>query len=76
MAYRIPDDELLVDAIVNVLLKNKTVDSQREICQLVVDELNRNAEIPYRVSGNRVRRLSLERGLAIYQSWSNQLCSG
>ena len=63
MAYRIPDDELLVDAIVNVLLKNKTIDSQREICQLVVDELNRNAEIPYRVSGNRVRRLSLERGL-------------
>ena len=63
MAYRIPDDELLVDAIVNVLLKNKTVVSQREICQLVVEQLNRNAEIPYRVSGNRVRRLSLERGL-------------
>ncbi len=63
MAYRIPDDELLVDAIVNVLLKNKTVESQREICQLVIEQLNRNAEVPYRVSGNRIRRLSLERGL-------------
>lgn len=63
MAYRIPDDELLVDAIVSVLLKNKTVVSQREICQLVVEQLNRNAEVPYRVSGSRVRKLSLERGL-------------
>ena len=63
MAYRIPDDELLTDAIVNVLLRNRTVVSQREICQLVAEQLNRNAEVPYRVSGNRIRRLSLEKGL-------------
>lgn len=63
MAYRIPDDDLLVDAIVSVLLRNRTVVSQREICQLVTEQLNRNAEVPYRVSGNRIRRLSLERGL-------------
>ena len=63
MAYRIPDDELLVDAIVSVLMRNKTVTSQREICQLVLEQLNRNADVPYRVSGERVRRLSLERGL-------------
>ncbi len=63
MAYRIPDDELLTDAIISVLMKNKTVVSQREICQLVVEQLNRNADVPYRVSGNRIRRLSLDKGL-------------
>ena len=63
MPYRIPDDELLTDAIANVLLKNKTVVSQRELCDLVTMEINRGADIPYRVSGNRIRRLSIQRGL-------------
>lgn len=63
MQYRIPDDELLTDAIANVLLRCKTITSQREISDLVLAEINRGSEIPYRVSGNRIRRLSIQKGL-------------
>lgn len=63
MTYRIPDDGLVVDAIANVLLRNKTVVSQREMCKLVMEELNRYAEVPYKVSGERIRRISIDNNL-------------
>lgn len=64
MGYRIPDDELLTDAMANVLLKSKTISSQREFADLVVAELNRNSSVEYRASGDRIRRLALSKKLA------------
>ena len=62
--YHIPDDELVVDAISVVLLKSKSIESQREFTELVNQELNRNTEVPYKVSECRVRKLTIDRGLA------------
>ncbi|MBO7409356.1 MAG: hypothetical protein J6T68_00290 [Candidatus Methanomethylophilaceae archaeon] len=62
--YHIPDDELVVDAISVVLLKSKSVESQRELTELVNLELNRNTDVPYKVSEYRVRKLTIDRGLA------------
>ena len=62
--YHIPDDELVVDAISVVLLKSKSVGSQRELTDLVNQELNRSTDIPFKVSENRVRKLTVDRGLA------------
>lgn len=66
MVYRIPGDDLLMDAMVNVLLRNKSISSQREFAALVAWELNRNSaegEDGYRVSGDRIRRLALRKKL-------------
>ena len=63
-AYHIPDDDLVADAIANVLLKCKSIQSQREMADLVNEELNRRTDIPYKVSESRVRKISIERGLA------------
>jgi hypothetical protein len=62
--YHIPDDELVVDAISVVLLKSKSVGSQRELTDLVNQELNRSTDVPFKVSENRVRKLTVDRGLA------------
>ena len=62
--YHIPDDELVVDAISVVLLKSKSIGSQRELTDLVDQELNRDTEVPYKVSESRVRKLTIDRGLA------------
>ena len=62
--YHIPDDELVVDAISVVLLKSKSIGSQRELADLVDQELNRDTEVPYKVSESRVRKLTIDRGLA------------
>ena len=64
MQYHIPDDDLVADAIANVLLKSKSIQSQREMTDLVNEELNRHTDVPFKVSEYRVRKITIDRGLA------------
>lgn len=61
MAYSIPSDELLEDAIFSVMYRNNQVKSQREMVELVNIELAKKGE--YRASGERIRRLAIDREL-------------
>ena len=63
MPYKIPDDSQLVEVIGKVLMKNQTVRSQNELSRLVNAQLEK-MDPEYRVSGERLRVLALENGLA------------
>ena len=61
MEYEIPSDAEVIDAIVKVLKRRGTVESQAELRKLVMVHLlriNRN----YRVSGRRMRILAISSG--------------
>lgn len=59
MSYKRPSNEKLDEALVNVLLRCQTIESQSELVRLVVKELEKDGET-YRISGNRIRRYALE----------------
>lgn len=62
MSYSIPSEDRLAEAVFIVLYRNQQVHSQRELVNLVVAELNRDGS-EYRVSGERIRRLIINRNM-------------
>ncbi len=63
MPYSIPSDERLSEAIFIVMYRNQQVRSQAEMTELVLKEINKDGS-DYRVSGERIRRLAINRGLS------------
>ena len=62
MTYSIPDDDRVADAVFAVMYRNAQVSSQSEMVRLVNIELNRKGG-DYRASGERIRRVALNRDL-------------
>ncbi|MDR0887741.1 MAG: hypothetical protein LBM39_00945 [Candidatus Methanoplasma sp.] len=62
MPYRIPDDNTLSDSIEAVMKKHSHIVTQRELTSLVKRELSKE-DPEYRASGERIRRLGIERDL-------------
>jgi hypothetical protein len=62
MTYRKPDDDRLAAAIRTVIKKNRQIVSQNAMTGLVLKELRKEDE-NYRVSGERIRRVAVERGI-------------
>jgi len=62
MAYKIPTEERLSDAIFTVMYRNSQVRSQAELAKLVRKELS-NGDEEYRVSEERVRLLAIKNKL-------------
>lgn len=63
MTYRIPDDDAVSDAILVVMHRNPQVGSQAEMVKLIKAELSKHGE-DYRISGERIRRVSVNRKMA------------
>ena len=63
MSYRIPSDDRLAEAIFVVMYRNQQVVSQKTMAELVLKELEKDGET-YRVSGERIRRLAVNRNMA------------
>jgi len=62
MAYRIPDDDRLEEAIIVVMGRDRQIRSQAAMTELVSRELRKECD-DYRVSGERIRRIAIERGI-------------
>ena len=62
MPYRIPNDEILEEAILAVIGRNLQIRSQSEMTGLVLKELKKVSD-DYRISGERIRRVSIERNI-------------
>ena len=63
MPYSIPSDDRLAEAIFVVMYRNQQVVSQKEMAALVLKELEKDGT-EYRVSGERIRRLAINRDMA------------
>jgi len=63
MAYRIPSDTELEEAIKDALRRHGVVNSQRKLTALVLKELRRH-DPDFTVSEERVRRAAIDHGLA------------
>lgn len=63
MAWRLPENERVVEAIRRALESRRTMASQRELRERVLREL-RKEDPKLTVSGPRIRRLALTSGLA------------
>ncbi|MDR3075413.1 MAG: hypothetical protein LBU30_05195 [Candidatus Methanoplasma sp.] len=62
MPYRIPDEDIISDAVSSVIGRTPHIETQAELLRLVRDELlKRDGE--YRVGVERIRRIGLERGI-------------
>lgn len=62
MSYSIPSDDKLAEAIFVVMYRNQQVRSQREMASLVRTEINKDGS-DYRVSGERIRRVAMNRDM-------------
>ncbi len=62
MAYRIPSDDVVAAAIDDCLARTPHMRSQRELWEAVSAEL-RYIDPMFRIGGERVRRIGLERGI-------------
>jgi hypothetical protein len=62
MPYRIPDNNTLSDSIEAVMKRHNHITTQRELASLVNKELSKE-DPDYRASGERIRRLGIERDL-------------
>lgn len=62
MGYRIPSEDRLAEAIADALSSRATVDSQRELGELVRGVLE-DEDPDLRASDRRIRRVALDRGL-------------
>ncbi len=75
MSYKIPNEDDVADALLMVMHKNPQVRSQRELIDLVRRQLS-SKDPDYRVSGERVRRIGINRGVMgvniEYNSTKNQ----
>ena len=63
MSYRIPSEDVLERAMCEVLAEHQTVSSQSRLLRLVTERLLREDD-GYRLSGERMRRFAILRGLA------------
>lgn len=63
MAYRIPSDTEVVEAIRDVLGRYGIINSQRKLTEFVLRSLRRH-DSDYAISEERVRKLALGNGLA------------
>lgn len=63
MAYRIPSDTEIIQAIKEVLDRYGAISSQRKLTELVLRSLRRH-DSDYTVSEERVRKLAIANGLA------------
>ena len=62
MPHKIPDEETISSAIKAVMKRTPQIETQTEFLRLVRKELSKVDE-EYRVSGERIRRIGLEKGL-------------
>jgi len=62
MAYRKPDDDRLEKAILAVIGSERQIRSQKMMTDLVLNELRKEHD-DYRVSGERIRRVAIERNI-------------
>lgn len=62
MAYRIPPDDVVAKALDDCLVRTPRLRSQRELCDIVRNELAFTDQ-EYRISGDRIRRIGIERGI-------------
>ncbi|MCL1904888.1 MAG: hypothetical protein FWG19_02035 [Methanomassiliicoccaceae archaeon] len=60
--YRIPNDDRLEDAIRAVMKRNRQILSQNAMKELVLKELRKEDE-DYRVSGERIRKVAVDRDI-------------
>ncbi|MCL2711727.1 MAG: hypothetical protein FWD37_00410 [Methanomassiliicoccaceae archaeon] len=60
--YRIPDDGILERAIRTVVKKEGHIRSQSEMKELVMNELRKD-DTDYRTSGERIRKMAIERNI-------------
>ncbi len=63
MAYRMPSDTEVIEAIKDALQRHGVVNSQKKLTELVLVELHRH-DSEYSVSEERIRRLVIEHRLA------------
>ena len=63
MAYKLPSDEEVSEAIKRSLSRRGLVNSQRKLTELVIREL-KSIDSEYAVTAERVRKLAIEGGLA------------
>ncbi|MDR1690792.1 MAG: hypothetical protein LBR42_02960, partial [Candidatus Methanoplasma sp.] len=62
MPYKVPDEDVVSAAIESVIRKTPHIETQAEFLRLVRKELSKECE-DYRVSGERIRRMGLDRGI-------------
>ena len=62
MPHKIPDEETVSSAIISVMQRNPHIETQTEFLRLVRKELSKT-DPEYRVSGERIRRIGLDRGI-------------
>ncbi|AIZ56976.1 hypothetical protein Mpt1_c11100 [Candidatus Methanoplasma termitum] len=62
MRFKVPDEEVVSQAINKVMTKNNHIETQTEFLRLVRKELSKLDE-DYRVSGERIRRIGLDNNL-------------
>ena len=62
MANRIPTDDRLSEIVSTIMKRHQQIHSQSEFTKLVRKELKKDGE-DFRVSAERVRRISIEKGL-------------
>ncbi len=63
VAYRVADDDHVIDALQAVLAREPIVESQHRLAQLVRAQLQQTGEHEVRVSEQRVRKLAVEEGI-------------
>jgi hypothetical protein len=62
MSYKVPDEEVVSQAIRAVMDRALHIETQKEFLRLVRKELS-NVDEEYKVSGERIRRIGLESGI-------------
>jgi hypothetical protein len=62
MPHKIPDEDVVSSAIISVMNRNPHVETQKEFLRLVRKELSK-IDNEFRVSGERIRRIGVERGI-------------
>ena len=60
--YKIPDDDRLDEAIRAVMRRERRIESQAAMTELVLKELGKDGD-NYRVSGERIRKVAIERDI-------------
>jgi hypothetical protein len=63
MAYRLPTDDEIADAIRRALARHGVVNSQRKLTELVRKEL-KSVDPDFTIAEDRVRMMAIEKGLA------------
>jgi len=62
MPRKIPDEDVVSSAIISVMNRNPHIETQKEFLRLVRKELSKE-DSEYKVSGERIRRIGVEKGI-------------